>query len=221
MEPTFWNAYKEHLMDIFAMNDDESNFKMWPIFVNVMIWSAIITMSIPLINVLFWFVNLYWAITLWAGLIIMIILCLVVGLFLFVNNKKKDKQKQPPAQAPQMMQTLPIEAEISVDQEPLPYDRVSAIIDSSESFMVMPCICKKEQGLLDNQAVQRLWQQHQSGWRNHKNLVWSIIMFPGETGFRDDVHDLRRDQVAELSAHHLISPYPNPYWLSDFSVMNE
>jgi Fe-S-cluster-containing hydrogenase component 2 len=58
--------------------------------------------------------------------------------------------KQFFAHAPQMMQTLPIEAEISVGQEPLPYDRVSAIIDSSESFMVMPCICKKEQGLLDN-----------------------------------------------------------------------
>lgn len=35
----------------------------------------------------------------------------------------------------------------------------------------------EQQGLLDNQAVQRLWQQHQSGWRNHKNLLWSIIMF--------------------------------------------
>ncbi|MFC1773032.1 asparagine synthase (glutamine-hydrolyzing) [Pseudomonadota bacterium] len=35
----------------------------------------------------------------------------------------------------------------------------------------------EQQGLLDNHAVQRLWQQHQSGWRNHKNLVWSILMF--------------------------------------------
>jgi asparagine synthase (glutamine-hydrolysing) len=35
----------------------------------------------------------------------------------------------------------------------------------------------EQQGLLDNRAVQRLWQQHQSGWRNHKNLVWSILMF--------------------------------------------
>jgi asparagine synthase (glutamine-hydrolysing) len=33
------------------------------------------------------------------------------------------------------------------------------------------------QGLLDDRAVQRLWQQHQSGWRNHKNLVWSLLMF--------------------------------------------
>jgi NAD-dependent dihydropyrimidine dehydrogenase PreA subunit len=57
--------------------------------------------------------------------------------------------KQFFSNTPQMMQTLPIEEEISVDQEPLPYDRVSAIIDSSEAFMLMDCICKKEQGLLD------------------------------------------------------------------------
>lgn len=35
----------------------------------------------------------------------------------------------------------------------------------------------ERQGLFDNHQVQRLWQQHQSGWRNHKNLVWSILMF--------------------------------------------
>ncbi|MGD8843373.1 MAG: asparagine synthase C-terminal domain-containing protein, partial [Gammaproteobacteria bacterium] len=34
-----------------------------------------------------------------------------------------------------------------------------------------------QQGLLDNSAVRRLWRQHQSGWRNHKNLVWSLLMF--------------------------------------------
>lgn len=34
-----------------------------------------------------------------------------------------------------------------------------------------------DHGLLDNAVVQRLWQQHLSGWRNHKNLIWSILMF--------------------------------------------
>jgi electron transport complex protein RnfB len=58
--------------------------------------------------------------------------------------------KQFFSHTPQMMQTLPIEKEISVSQEPLPYDRVSAIIDSSESFMLMDCICKKERALMDN-----------------------------------------------------------------------
>jgi electron transport complex protein RnfB len=50
---------------------------------------------------------------------------------------------------PQMMQTLPIEEEISVEQEALPYNKVSTLIDSGESFLVNECICKKEQGLLD------------------------------------------------------------------------
>ena len=51
---------------------------------------------------------------------------------------------------PQMMQTLPIETEISSIQEALPYERVSTLIEESQSFMVMDCICKKEQGLMDN-----------------------------------------------------------------------
>ncbi len=51
---------------------------------------------------------------------------------------------------PQLMQTLPIETEIPTSQEAIPYERVSTLIDSSESFMLMECVCKKEQGLLDN-----------------------------------------------------------------------
>jgi ferredoxin len=51
---------------------------------------------------------------------------------------------------PQMMQTLPVEEELSVAQEALPYEKVSTLIESSESFLVNECICKKEQGLLGN-----------------------------------------------------------------------
>jgi len=51
---------------------------------------------------------------------------------------------------PQLMQTLPIEEEISVQQQALPYERVSTLIDNGQSFLVNECICKKEQGLLDN-----------------------------------------------------------------------
>ena len=49
---------------------------------------------------------------------------------------------------PQLMQVLPIEEEISVQQEALPYERVSAIIEHGQSFRVSDCICKKEQGLV-------------------------------------------------------------------------
>jgi asparagine synthase (glutamine-hydrolysing) len=33
------------------------------------------------------------------------------------------------------------------------------------------------QGLLDGKAVRRVWQQHLCRWRNHHNLLWSILMF--------------------------------------------
>lgn len=51
---------------------------------------------------------------------------------------------------PQLMQVVPIEKEIQAAHEALPYEKVSAIIESGKSFMVQECICKKEQGLLDN-----------------------------------------------------------------------
>ena len=51
---------------------------------------------------------------------------------------------------PQLMQTLPIEKEIPFNQEALPYERVSTIIENGQSFLVNECICKKEKGLLGN-----------------------------------------------------------------------
>ncbi len=51
---------------------------------------------------------------------------------------------------PQMMQTLPIEEELSVAQEAMPYQKISKLLDDNQSFMVMECICKKEQALMEN-----------------------------------------------------------------------
>jgi NAD-dependent dihydropyrimidine dehydrogenase PreA subunit len=53
-------------------------------------------------------------------------------------------------QGPQMMQVVPIEKRIPVKQEALTYQQVSGLIERAESFMVNECICKKQQGLLDN-----------------------------------------------------------------------
>jgi electron transport complex protein RnfB len=49
---------------------------------------------------------------------------------------------------PQLMQVLPIEEEIAVQQHALSYERVSSLIDQNQSFQARECICKKEQGLL-------------------------------------------------------------------------
>jgi electron transport complex protein RnfB len=49
---------------------------------------------------------------------------------------------------PQMMQVIPIERKIPVNQQALVYDQVSSLIEKSKSFAVADCICKKEQRLL-------------------------------------------------------------------------
>jgi Na+-translocating ferredoxin:NAD+ oxidoreductase subunit B len=58
--------------------------------------------------------------------------------------------KQFFSQTPQMMQVLPIEKEIAVTQQALPYERVSTLIGQNQSFWVFDCICKKEKGMLGN-----------------------------------------------------------------------
>ena len=42
-------------------------------------------------------------------------------------------------------------------------------------------------GYLEPVAVRRLWEQHLCGWRNHSNILWSIVMF--QAWF----HELKRD----------------------------
>jgi len=60
--------------------------------------------------------------------------------------------KQFMKSTPQIMQTLPIEKEIPEYQEALPYEKLSTIIDGSQSFMVRECICKKEKQILGHQC---------------------------------------------------------------------
>jgi len=50
---------------------------------------------------------------------------------------------------PQLMQVIPIEREIRARHEALSYEKVSSIIETGQSFLVMDCICKKGRGLLD------------------------------------------------------------------------
>jgi len=53
---------------------------------------------------------------------------------------------------PQLMQVVPIEREIPGKHEALTYEKVSAIVENGQSFLVNDCICKKEQGLLENRC---------------------------------------------------------------------
>ena len=56
--------------------------------------------------------------------------------------------KQFYSQTPQLMRTLPVEKEISGQQEVISYEKISDIIDQNQSFLVNDCVCKKEKGLL-------------------------------------------------------------------------
>lgn len=49
---------------------------------------------------------------------------------------------------PQLMQVLPIEQEIPVHQEALPYQQVSHLIQESQSFGVRDCVCNKNKKLV-------------------------------------------------------------------------
>lgn len=51
---------------------------------------------------------------------------------------------------PHLMQVIPIEKEIENNQEALPYEQVSTIIENGQSFAINECICKKEKHLLDS-----------------------------------------------------------------------
>jgi hypothetical protein len=54
------------------------------------------------------------------------------------------------------MQVIPIEREIQAKHEALTYEKVSSIIESGQSFLLNECICKKEQGLLENRCEKPL-----------------------------------------------------------------
>jgi NAD-dependent dihydropyrimidine dehydrogenase PreA subunit len=53
---------------------------------------------------------------------------------------------------PQLMRVVPIERQIPARHEALDYEKVSSIIEYGQSFQLMDCICKKEQGLLDRRC---------------------------------------------------------------------
>jgi len=62
---------------------------------------------------------------------------------------RPDFSRQFFSRTPQLMQTLAIEEVIPSQQEALPYEKVSSIIENGQSFLANDCICKIEQGLLD------------------------------------------------------------------------
>lgn len=52
-------------------------------------------------------------------------------------------------QEPRVMRTIPIERDATPTQRALSYDRVSGILEASQSFAVSDCVCRKQKRLLD------------------------------------------------------------------------
>jgi Pyruvate/2-oxoacid:ferredoxin oxidoreductase delta subunit len=52
-------------------------------------------------------------------------------------------------QEPRVMRTIPIEQDATPTQQALSFDRVSGIIEASQSFAVAECVCRKQKRLLD------------------------------------------------------------------------
>ena len=47
--------------------------------------------------------------------------------------------------------------------------------DWAEAYLSVACL--EDQGIFDVTAVRRLWAQHQCGWENHAEVLWSLLMF--------------------------------------------
>ncbi len=88
--------------------------------------------------------------------------------------------------SPQLMQVLPVEEEISVQQEALPYERVSTLIEHGQSFLVNECICKKERMLLGKPCDRSL------------EVCLAIAPIPGMFDDWPNGRVLSRDEAYEL-----------------------
>ena len=53
---------------------------------------------------------------------------------------------------PQYFQSIPVEKGVTANQQALPYEQVSKLIENSQSFALAECICKKQKGLLDQRC---------------------------------------------------------------------
>ncbi len=51
--------------------------------------------------------------------------------------------------SPPIFQTIPVEEDLTASQEALPYQKISKLLESCQSFKVSVCHCKKENGLLN------------------------------------------------------------------------
>jgi Na+-translocating ferredoxin:NAD+ oxidoreductase subunit B len=110
------------------------------------------------------------------------------------------------ANKPQLMHILPIEETIIPDQEALPYEKVSALIEKSRSFLVNECICKKERGLLGKPCdrplevclalapMPGLFDKHPTGRVITKDEAYDLLKKTEEAGLVHMTNNLQNGQ---------------------------
>ncbi|MFZ5571844.1 MAG: ATP-binding protein [Thermodesulfobacteriota bacterium] len=89
---------------------------------------------------------------------------------------------------PQLMQVVPVEKELRNLQATLPYEKVSAIIETGLSFGLNECICKKEKHILDK------------GCRKPLEVCLAIAPVPGVF----DHHPLIKKAITKEEAYEVL-----------------
>jgi NAD-dependent dihydropyrimidine dehydrogenase PreA subunit len=84
---------------------------------------------------------------------------------------------------PQLMQVIPIEKELPSRQQALPYEQISSIIESSQSFAVFDCVCKKEKHLLGE------------GCENPMEICMGFAPIPGMFDNSDHYRAITKDKA--------------------------
>ncbi|MHB8772631.1 MAG: ATP-binding protein [Syntrophales bacterium] len=88
--------------------------------------------------------------------------------------------------SPQLMQVLPVEEKIAAKEDVLPYEKVSSLVESGQSFLVTNCICKKRQGLLGKPCDRPL------------QVCLAVAPIPGIFDNSPEGRVLSRDEAYEL-----------------------
>ncbi len=98
------------------------------------------------------------------------------------------------SQTPQLMRVVPVEKEISAQQEVISYEKISDLIEQNVSFLVNDCVCKKEKSLLGHPCdrpvqvclamapVPKVFEKYPAGREITKQEAHDLIKMAEEAG---------------------------------------
>jgi electron transport complex protein RnfB len=87
---------------------------------------------------------------------------------------------------PEIMMTLPVEEHIPSEQQAMPFEQVSRIIDQGIDFRVGECVCKKEQGIMDRHCSKPT------------EVCMAIVSVPDTEALRDWGRRISKEEAREV-----------------------